>query len=278
MRITPVIAGLLLPMGMTAGMTAGLMAAPSALAEGFSLGAGFNYSSGDYGTGTTTEITSVPVIGQYETGPWKLKLTVPYIRVEGASSVIPGAGSVTNLNPAGRGRGNAVAAGTTTTTGTAQGLGDIVAAATYNAYYNSASKFGMDLTGKVKLGTADRDKGLGTGEHDYSIGVDLFKSLDRYTLFGGVGYTTYGSSSFISLDDAFSVNLGALYRLSDRSSAGLALDARERVSASSGPQRELTAFMTHELSKSWKAQGYVLKGFADGSPDWGVGAHATMAF
>src|SRR5688572_25501468 len=111
-----------------------------------SLGVGFNYSEGDYGTSQTTEILSIPVTARYERDRWIFKLTVPYLRVSGPSNVIPGVGQTSNANPNGRGRGQgggAVAG--TTTTGTASGLGDIVASATYAAYYDKASRFGVDL-------------------------------------------------------------------------------------------------------------------------------------
>ena len=39
------------------------------------------------------------------------------------------------------------------------GLGDIVAAATYNAYSGGNGGSAIDLTGKVKFGTADDKKG-----------------------------------------------------------------------------------------------------------------------
>ena len=45
--------------------------------------------------------------------------------------------------------------------GSASGLGDIVLSAAYSAYYNPATTLGMDLTGKLKLPTADESKALG---------------------------------------------------------------------------------------------------------------------
>src|SRR5216684_6702141 len=78
-----------------------------------SLGVGFNYSSGDYGTATTTEIVSIPIIARYDRSPWIFKLTVPYLRVSGGTSVVPGVGRVSNTNPRGRGQGG----GATTASG-----------------------------------------------------------------------------------------------------------------------------------------------------------------
>ena len=236
----------------------------------FSLGVGFNYSSGEYGTSTTTEILSVPIIARYDRGPWIFKLTVPYLSISGGTSVVPGVGRVTSSNPRRRGGGASEA--------TATGLGDIVASATYTAFYNSATTFGVDVTGRVKLGTADRDQGLGTGANDYGMQVDAYKTYDRVTYFGGIGYTELGSSPYIQLNSVLNATAGASYKLDERNSAGLTVDTRERASPSGSPQRELTAFWTQKIDRTWRAQAYVLKGFSDGSPDWGVGASVAHAF
>src|SRR5689334_9702428 len=94
----------------------------------FSAGVGFNYSTGDYGTSTSTQIISVPFTARYERGPLTLKATIPYLRISGSTAVIPGVGAVANSNPRGRGRS---AGGTVTSTSdTASGLGDTVLSAT----------------------------------------------------------------------------------------------------------------------------------------------------
>ncbi len=242
-----------------------------------SLGIGFNYSEGDYGTSQTTTIVSIPVTARYELDRWIFKLTVPWIRVSGPANVIPGVGQTSNTNPNGRGRGGA-AATTTTTTGTESGLGDIVAAVTYGAYYDKASRFGVDLTGKVKFGTADADKGLGTGENDVSIFVEPYKTFDRWTVFGSVGYHMLGATSFFPTDDVFSASIGGSYKLNDRDTAGLAYDWRDKVTSAGSNVSEATLFWSRKFDRQWKGQVYVLKGFSNGSPDWGVGASAAYAF
>src|SRR5256885_16695350 len=118
-------------------------------------------------------ILSVPLTARYDTGPWSLRASVPYLEVSGPSAVIPGVGTVSNSNPRKRGGG---------AEGTASGIGDTTLSATYTAYP------GIDLTGKVKLATADADQGLGTGEHDAAALIDVYKTFDRVTLFAGVGY------------------------------------------------------------------------------------------
>jgi hypothetical protein len=252
------------------------------------VGAGVDYTSGKYGTSQTTDITQVPVSLGYDTGDWSLKLVVPYIRVSGPSDVIPGVGPVNNGNPNGRGKGHGkgqgstggatTAAADTTTTGSASGLGDVIASATYSAYHNDAGNFGIDLTGKVKFGTADEDKGLGTGKNDYTFAVDMYKGFGQWTLFGGVSYTWLGSSQYIRLDDVFGANVGASYKIDSQSTIGAYYDYREKASSTSFSRSELTGYYSYKFASQWKAQVYATKGFTDGSPDWGAGVSVVYAF
>lgn len=227
------------------------------------LGAGLHYSSGDYGTGSTTRITSLAATARYDADPWTLRATVPYLKVEGDTTVIPGVGSVSGGSSARRSE---------------SGLGDIVLGATYAAYYNSASTLGLDLTGKVKLATADEAKGLGTGEHDFIFLADVYRTFERITGFAGIGFHILGDAPGQPLDNVWSASLGAIYKIDDRDSGGLSLDGRERVAPGASRQRELMAFFTRKLDRLWKAQAYGLIGLADGSPDWGFGLSAARPF
>lgn len=244
---------------------AGALLAMSAHAQEspLTLGAGLHYSAGDYGTGSTTRIASLAATARYDTGPWTYRATVPYLKIEGENSVIPGVGRV-------RGSGGG--------TRTESGLGDIVLGATYALYYEPARTLGFDLTGKVKLATADEDKGLGTGEHDFAILLDAYQTMGRATGFGGVGYHILGDAPGQPLDNVWSANLGVSYKVDERDSAGVMLDMRQRVTSSSDPQRELTGFFVRKLDRFWKAQLYALVGLADGSPDWGFGLSAARPF
>jgi hypothetical protein len=227
------------------------------------LGGGFHYTSGDYGSGTTTRIAQFAATARYENGPWTYRATVPYLSVKGDTGVIPGLGQVR---------------GTPVRSESASGLGDIVLGATYAAYYDRATTFGVDLTGKVKLPTADETKGLGTGETDVIFLLDLYRTFDRITGFGGVGYHILGDSPSLPLKNAWSANLGASYKLDERDSVGASLEGRERVVAGGARQRELVGFFVRKLDRDWKAQVYALVGLADGSPDWGFGLSAARPF
>ena len=235
-----------------------------------SLGAGLTYSTGTYGTPNETKILAIPFTARYDTAPWIFKLTVPFLHISGSGDVIPGLGQVNNSNSRGRGRGGV--------SESVSGPGDTVASATYNTYYNSASKLGLDLTGRLKLPTGDADRGLGTGSTDESFQADLYKTFDRVTLFGDLGYTFFGHSEFIELKNGLNYGVGASYKLDATDSAGLSLDGRQRVTPGGPPQRELTAFWNRRIDKVRRIQAYFLVGLENGSPDWGMGVSAAYSF
>jgi hypothetical protein len=230
------------------------------------LGTGLHYTTGTYGTSTTTSILTIPLTARYDREAWTFKAYVPYLEVNGDSNVIPGFGPVN-----GNGRGHRPAGEQTR----ASGLGDSTVSATYNIYGRQS---GLGLTGKLKLATGDEHEGLGTGSNDVSFAVDAFQQIDRNTIFGVLGYTIFGDSPFGEPDNVVNMGVGASHRLDSGDSVGASLDLRQGGSPAPLPQRELTAFWNHRLDRSWRMQAYVLKGFADGSPDWGAGVSAAYAF
>ena len=257
-----------------------LMAAALALAatcahaqDGLSAGVGVDYSTGDYGTGTTTRILSVPLSAKYMSGDWTFKASLPWMRVEGDPNVVPGLGSVVNLNPRGRGRGGS---GTgTAESGTASGVGDLRLAATYTL--PSTGALGVDLTANAKIATADEDKGLGTGANDYGVAVDLYREIEGTTLFGGLGYTWLGESDFIDVDAVANANLGASWKAGS-GSVGLMYDWRQAATDEAAERSEVTGFYSLPAGATNRIQLYATKGLSDGSPDWGAGVAFTAGF
>ena len=230
----------------------------------FSLTTGFDYSTGKYGGKEDTDITSVPVIAKYDIDRWVFKLTIPYVTITGPGDVVPGIGQVRNT--------------TTTRRTTESGLGDIVAGVSYNLFDGSNGMPMIDLTGKVKFGTADEDKGLGTGENDYTAQVDVYKGFGAFTALGTVGYRVYGDTSTTTLDNVFFASVGGVYKLAPNTSTGLIYDYRPATSSSGSAVSEMMAFISQKITDHWKAQGYLVGGFADGSPDYGVGALVGYVF
>ena len=241
----------------------------------FYLGAGFDYSSGNYGTDTTTTILSIPVAGMYQNGDWLFKLTVPYVRITGNGSVVPGmGGAVPGMGGGSSGGGGMGGAGNAAST-TQSGLGDAVAAVTYNMYSGIENAFGMDLTGKVKFATAST--GLGTGETDYAVQVDVYRNFDRFTATGSLGYQVLGDPPGGDLNNAAYGMLGGNYQFTGQTAAGAELRMSQKLYATGTGPRELVVYLSHRPDERLRISGYLLKGLSDGSPDSGIGAMITTA-
>jgi hypothetical protein len=241
------------------------LAASKSWADGgqFSLSSGPISSSDKYTTTKSADILSNPVIGKYQTGPWVFKLTVPDPGISGTGGVVPEIGRIRIANAANSSQSH---------------FGDTVAAATYDIYSGSASTFGIGLTGKVKLGMADKLTGLGTGQNDYSAEANAYQNFDRFTALGSLGYKVLGNPAGISADSVLYGSFGGTYQLNDQMSGGVDISLAQNPSATSAEQRQLTAYVSHMINKSMKARGYVLKGFTSGSPDTGLGAQVYYGF
>jgi hypothetical protein len=258
----------------------GACAASGAMAASddvFTLGAGADYTTGKYGSSQSTDILYVPFIAKYETGPWVLKATVPWIRITGPGNVV------------GAGADRVVLSDGNAPRRTASGLGDIVLSGFYTVLGDmsllgdksnarSDAPIGLDLGAKVKLGTADENQGLGTGKNDYSLQADAYKTFGAWTGFGSLGYRWYGDPAGVDLKNVFYGSLGTTYRFSRDASAGVAYDYRPKISPNGGTISEATLFATVRVSRDVKLQPYAILGFSTGSPDYGAGLLAYLSF
>jgi hypothetical protein len=259
------LAALLAATGLASAQQQPAPAAPAtAASSSFSLTTGVDYSTGKYGGTSSTDIIYVPLTGKLEWDKWSFKLTVPFIAVIGPGNVVRGIGIIKTKK-----------AGPRTTQ---EGLGDIVAGVTRNILDLPSGTL-VDLTGKIKFGTASASKGLGTGENDYAPQLDLTQSVtSALSVFGSVGYNFIGSPTGAQLNNVFYGEAGAALKLGDGLRVGAIFDASQAPSPASGDQREVTAYLTQRLGALWRLQVYGDHGFANGSPDWGGGAMITLTF
>lgn len=239
----------------------------TALAEAprFSLGAGAEFTTGDYGGDESVDEFYLPVTGTLDFERVSLRLTVPFLSVRAPELT-------TITGPDGQ---PVVGEGPTKTE---SGLGDVLASVTVFDVLSGGGDFALDLTGKVKFGTADEEKGLGTGEQDYSLQADLFRFFDKATLMGTVGYSFRGDPEGYDLDNTFFASVGASYLVTERSRVGAFFDFRDASVPDTDTLQELSAWVSTRVGERSHAQFYLLAGFGDSSPDWGGGLSFSASF
>ena len=239
-------------------MMAGAVIVSSAVAEEsqFSLGAGIDYSSGNYGQSQRTYSRTYSILGKLEYGDWTFRASLPYIQTQGpAKSSGTGSDRVT----LGGNGGN----------GSSEGYGDLVVGAVRTVFQNES--WIADIGAKAKFATGDAAAGLSTGGNDVSTQADVYRMFGSHALFGTLGWRRMGDSRGTDFHDPLFASLGWSWRASAVLSSGLSYDYRQRLLASGAPIHEVSAFVGYKLSEGWKLQAYAMTGFTRASPDAGVG-------
>lgn len=228
---------------------------------------GYEQTSGDYGSTSNTDITTVPVNLQYMKNAWRLKLSVPFISVTGDGTVIPGTnGGISTLNPFSGSGG-----GSTTVVDTQSGLGDIVTSLSYAFMPDNNSVVFAELTADVKWGTASADKYLGTGENDYS--VSLYTIYEKYDLkpFITVGYLIMGDTDLTDYNDVVFSTAGMMFQLNEDTVLSLAYDYQQTTIDATDDSQTISLYLNKRLNQDWTASVYTLSGLSDAVADSGFG-------
>lgn len=229
-----------------------------------SVGVGADYSVGKYGRTDSTDIAYFPFITRYETDRWLLKATLPYVSISGPGTVVGGDRPIV-IDATGNAQRRTVS-----------GLGDLVLSAGYTAIAEKG--FLLDVTGKVKVGTASESDGLGTGKNDYSLQFDVYRTFGTLTAFAGAGYRWYGDPPGVDLRNVGYGSAGVSYKASAKVSAGFSLDYRQPIISGRDPIVEASPFLSLRVAERTKVQMYVVRGFTDASVDWGGGFVVLQSF
>lgn len=228
-------------------------------------GVSFDYSRGDYGFSSNTEVYLTSLNLSKEINHWTFRAAIPHETIKGPANVVGGEGSVAG-------------AAARPSSSSASGLGDIVASADYLTGPLDAHGLKIDVEGRVKFATADEKKGLGTGSNDYYFQAGIFRPVGKVTPFGIFGYRFLGNAPGIELKDGFYASGGLVFPVSRQTSLGAALDWSDRITSMSERATDVSGFAVWNPTKSWRLTFYALAGFTDASPDFGGGGSLIYRF
>ena len=138
---------------------------------------GMDYTSGSYGADEKTEILYMPLSVQAQGGPWTVRAVVPWLHVDGPAIILDGADG-----------GNVG----TRDAESASGMGDLSLSLMYSFEQFYDRSLFIDVTARVKVPTASLDAGLGTGEPDAALQLDLAQAIGPLIPFATIGYKWAG--------------------------------------------------------------------------------------
>lgn len=233
-------------------------------ADTVTVSSGVDYSTGDYGQADNTNMLVIPFSIRYRTNAWTYKLATAHLYIEeGAGGVLIGGDFITNKT----GQNNV------------SGMGDIVASARYSFDTITNLDTEFNLTGKVKLATADETKGLGTGSNDYTVELGAYQPLiNNVDMFSSLGYRIKGDLPQTKLNNVWLGSVGLSFPWDKDTEFGLIYDFRQATSARVSAISEVSSYWDWRIDSSWSLNTYMVFGLSDASPNFGVGTQISYSY
>lgn len=250
----------------------------------------FDFTSGDYGTGTTTDsYVYTLLLGAYLGERWDMQVSAPYIyqnnsyatssgnihfgsRVPGTAIVSPQAnGDMSGPGGIDGGGGMDPAAGTTDVNESQSGLGDMALTLGYILLFEGQGVPQLRAYVEGQLPTGDEDKGLGTGGYGVEGGLELFKWVGPFSVLGSGAHTWQEDRSDLGLKDYWSYEIGLGYALTERLRPGVSLWGATEPAEGSGDLLEGKVQLSYRTGADTALGAYFMKGLATASPDSGAG-------
>lgn len=200
------------------------------------------YKTGDFGTTTKSELYYLSPTFGYVTPHYDASITVPYLN---------------SVNTTG---------GTTTSE---SGVGDVVVRGGRVFIHEGDSGFSLDGALAVKLPTANKNKGLGTGELDYGAFLSAHQRFDTIKVSVFTGYIKVGDSPSVNYNDIYVYGVG-LARLFSRTELYTSFEGRRAIVPGAKNPQEINVGFFHVLNSDYAVKGSAFIGLNNGGPDSGL--------
>ena len=226
---------------------------------------GLDFSTGDYGDTSSTEIVVVPASLRVRAADWlSLGLALAWVRIDGPGVVL--------------GPDNEPLPGVPTLRQTRQGLGDLSASATASLPLGDETAWSVDLTGRVKLPTASKARGISTGETDLSASIDVTYIVGQWAPFVELGLRVPGDPAGIDLRNSPSASIGFAHVLGSGGKGGAVIasyDWQRAFSPFAEDSHSLFAAYSRPVAKRIDLTGYGSVGLSEGAAGIEIGLLVT---
>jgi hypothetical protein len=228
----------------------------------FTLSTEPSFFTGRFGGAKPINVYEIPLTLRYHGQGWRVSLQIPAVGISGSGQVSGGA-VIRSRQPR----------------GFRAGLGDIWLGVDVRLIDMSGVRPRVIPYVRLKIPTASRAMGLGTGAPDEEVGSRFEWRAGRIFLpFIQAGYRFTGQAPRLRLQNAFIFEAGANLLLGRDRYASVIFEDRGALQRGLGPSETLTAVYGMQVSPSLGVQVFVVRGLTPDSPSFGCGLGATMRF
>ena len=258
-----------------------------------------SYSSGNYGTNTTSTFFSAPISIRRFFSYGDVSLVIPFVTAttDGRTTLVGGTAFRVDAGGGGggtpddggcSGKGSTVsgkdrACGTTTRAAgqkvTTSGIGDIILRGRYYAVEEKDWIPLIAVTGRLKLPTASASQGLGTGEMDEGVGMEVLKLLGgKWVAFLDGGYNVIGRPDGLNLRNQHWYDVGAGYYVTSDLMTSVYFEEYRSLVSGRQNARDVFFAMNYRASSGWRFNGGVTVGVSNGAPDYALSTGVSYRF
>jgi len=162
---------------------------------------------------------------------------------------------------------------------TEEGVGDISIRPEFLLIEEQESLPAISFATTIKTQSGNNDKGIGSGETNYSLSLQFSKNFDPWTYHLNTGFTFVGEAEGENLDNVIFYNLAIEYSVNDKLDVmgELIGETNSDPSSDDEPFEFLLAFI-YALSEKTALDVGVGAGLTDASPDFRATSGLTYGF
>ncbi len=160
-----------------------------------------------------------------------------------------------------------------------EGIGDINLVGKFLLLEENEMRPALALKGAMKTKSGNKERGLGSGDIDYSVVGVVSKCFGTLALHGMFGYTFVGANGDDNVRDIYLYGLAADYSVTEKFHIVTEIAGNQHPdrTASDDPRSGLLGF-THQIADKVILDGGVRYGFNDTVPKWNTTIGVSITF
>jgi hypothetical protein len=250
------------------------------------------YSSGNFGTNTTSTFLYVPISVRRLFRDGDVGVVIPFVTAttDGVATLVGGQPTQTLpescFSNSGQGKPEDRPECQALFSGSAQskkvtnsGLGDIILRGRYYVLQERDYLPLIAITGRLKIPTANASQGLGTGKMDEGVGAELSKSLgEKWLTFLDGGFNVIGRPDGLDLRNQWWYDVGAGYYWTNSLFTSVYFEEYRSLVSGSQNIRDVFFGANYRASDAWRYNAGVTVGVSNGAPDYAFSLGTSYRF